>query len=282
VGRAVLVGIALVAALVGRPAAARSAESEPVRIRVAAYNVQYGAWCTPEQVAEALKPYGLDILGLSEVPQGGWSERVAKGLGMTHVFVGRHSPLGYKNKFKSILSRTPLEQAAEHHLGLGWSAVHARTTVRGVRLSVYSLHTGGTTREGCQQKLARDVIPKDKAEHLIMMGDFNATVGRNRAKRRNLMGPIFKAGLRHIWSDLGVDVEKHATIGLRRDGRPNPSAVSRYGVIDHILLRKTSGLRAVRGGMIEMKKPLSDHKPVWAELELGPKRDAKPAEGTEK
>jgi endonuclease/exonuclease/phosphatase family metal-dependent hydrolase len=42
-------------------------------------------------------------------------------------------------------------------------------------------------------------------------------------------------------------------------------------VIDHILINKKSRLHAVKGGIIEMKKPLSDHKPVWAELE--PRRE---------
>ena len=38
------------------------------------------------------------------------------------------------------------------------------------------------------------------------------------------------------------------------------------GVIDHILYNRPSGARAKEGGIIELAKPLSDHKPVWAEI----------------
>ncbi|MEC9095209.1 MAG: hypothetical protein VX776_01180, partial [Planctomycetota bacterium] len=38
------------------------------------------------------------------------------------------------------------------------------------------------------------------------------------------------------------------------------------GVIDHILYNNLSGGQAKGGGIIELEKPLSDHKPVWAEI----------------
>jgi hypothetical protein len=38
------------------------------------------------------------------------------------------------------------------------------------------------------------------------------------------------------------------------------------GVIDHILFNTSSGAKANEGGIIELKKPLSDHKPIWAEI----------------
>ncbi len=38
------------------------------------------------------------------------------------------------------------------------------------------------------------------------------------------------------------------------------------GVIDHIFYNIASGAKASAGGVIELEKPLSDHKPVWAEL----------------
>jgi len=251
--------------LIGTVCSTRAAGAEEApRVRVAAYNVQFGKWCTPEQVGEMFKEYDFDVIGFGEVPKGDWTARVGKVLGMKHVYVGKHSPYNYKDKYKSLLSRTPLENAQEHHLGHGWSAVHAKTTVRGITISVYSLHIGGTEREGCQRQLAKNVLPKDKSANIIMMGDFNATVGKSRQRRKTApMQWLLKAGMRPAWKDLKLDVDKHYTYSLHK---PGPHNIAKYGVIDHVLIGPKSRLRAVKGGMIEMKKPLSDHKPVWAEL----------------
>jgi exonuclease III len=37
-------------------------------------------------------------------------------------------------------------------------------------------------------------------------------------------------------------------------------------VIDHIFYSTKSKAKVTEGGIIELKKALSDHKPVWAEL----------------
>ena len=62
-----------------------------------------------------------------------------------------------------------------------------------------------------------------------------------------------------MWSDLEIDLTKEFTFNAQ-----NPE--KNLGVIDHILYREQLGAQAVDGGIIEMDKPLSDHKPVWAEL----------------
>ena len=71
---------------------------------------------TPEQLGEMFKPYNLDIIGFSEVPDGDWTARVGKVLGMEHSYVGKISSANHKDKYKSILSRTPLEGTTEHEL----------------------------------------------------------------------------------------------------------------------------------------------------------------------
>ncbi|MHC4982754.1 MAG: endonuclease/exonuclease/phosphatase family protein, partial [Planctomycetota bacterium] len=157
----------------------------PQGVRVAAYNVQFGKWCTPEQVGEMFKEYDLDIIAFGEVPAGDWTARVGKVLGMEHCYVGKHTPYNYKDKYKSVLSRTPLADMKEHHLGHGWSTVVAKTTVRGVPLTVYSLHIGGTEEEGCQRQIAKNILPKDDSENIVMMGDFNAVLGKDRHKRKH-------------------------------------------------------------------------------------------------
>lgn len=245
------------------PAAAPAAGKTGETIRVAAWNVVFGSMASPEDVGRALLPYEPDVVGLNEVPAGDWSARVGKVLGLEHVYVGQHSPLGYRDKYKSIVSRAPLEGAKEHHFGQGWSAVTARTTIRGVPLSVYSLHVGGRA-EGHQRTLAEEILPKDDCPNVIMMGDFNSVVGADRRKRdREGMSWLLKAGMRPTWTDLKIDVDREFTHDPR-----DPASLDLYGVIDHIMISPKSHLKAVEGGIIELNPPLSDHKPVWAALRL--------------
>jgi endonuclease/exonuclease/phosphatase family metal-dependent hydrolase len=123
-------------------------ESEkPVIVRVAAYNVEFGRSTSPEQVGKMFKPYNLDIIGFNEVPDGDWTARVGKILGMKHSYVGKISSANHKDKYKSILSRTPFEATAEHELSVkrkrSWnpaSVVQAVTKIDGAEVAIYSLH----------------------------------------------------------------------------------------------------------------------------------------------
>ena len=93
--------------------------SEPtktVSVRVAVYNVEFGKNATPEEVGEMFKLYNSDIIGFNEVPDGDWTARVGKVLGMKSRFVGKISSADHKDKYKSILSRTPLKDTEEHEL----------------------------------------------------------------------------------------------------------------------------------------------------------------------
>ena len=69
------------------------------------------------------KPYKLDIIGFNEVPDGDWTARVGKVLGMKHCYVGKISSANHKDKYKSILSRTPLQGTAEHEMSLNAEAL---------------------------------------------------------------------------------------------------------------------------------------------------------------
>ena len=80
-----------------------------IAIRVASYNVEFSRSTTPEQVGNMFKPYHLDIIGFNEAPDGDWTARVGKVLGMKYSFVGKISSANHKDKYKTILSRTPLE-----------------------------------------------------------------------------------------------------------------------------------------------------------------------------
>lgn len=244
---------------------AASGADTAITVRIAAYNVEFGRSASPEQVGEMFKPYGLDIIGFNEVPDGDWTARVGKVLGMKHSYVGKISSANHKDKYKSILSRTPFEHSSEHELSVnrGWnpaSAVSVVTTIGGVPIAFYSLHISGW-KEGKRRQendthayqLATGVLPKETTDRVIVVGDFNNNIG-------DAAMNLFEAsGFQATWKDLKVDVSKEFTYNAL-----NPE--KNHGVIDHILYNTASGARATDGSIIELEKPLSDHKPIWAEI----------------
>lgn len=234
------------------------AEDDPVTLRVAAYNVEFSKSATPEQIGEMFKPFKLDIIGFNEAPDGDWTKQVGKVLGMEHSYVGKISSANHKDKYKTILSRTPLEKAEEITLkGTGWnpaSAVKAVIRKGGIPISFYSLHICASKNEkGHAHHLATEVLAKEKAERVIVAGDFNNRIGDQ------VLNFVEKAGMRPTWKDLKIDLSKQFTWNALA---PEKKA----GVIDHIFYKVSSGAKATNGGIIELEKPLSDHKPVWAEL----------------
>lgn len=236
---------------------------QAIHARVAAYNVEFGRSTNPEQVGKMFKPYELDMIGFNEVPGGDWTARVGKVLGMKHSYVGKISSANHKDKYKSILSRTPLQSTVEHELSVqrrrSWnpaSVVRAITQIEGIPISFYSLHICRSTDShdsGHAYRLAKEVLPKDKTDRIIVLGDFNNERGDH------ALQAIEKAGMRATWEDLKIDVSKEFTYNAL-DPQKN------HGVIDHIFYSTKSKAEVTEGGIIELKKSLSDHKPVWAEI----------------
>jgi len=241
-----------------------AADSEKsATVRVAAYNVEFGKSTTPEEVGKMFKPYKLDIIGFNEVPDGDWTARVGKVLGMKHCYVGKISSANHKDKYKSILSRTPLQGTAEHEMSLKrkrcWnpaSVVSAVTEVDGVSIAFYSLHictSGSNHKTGHAYQLASEILPKETTDRVIVLGDFNNNMGDA------AISTIETAGYKATWEDLKIDTSKEYTYNAL-DPKKN------LGVIDHIFSNTSANSKVTEGGIIELKKPLSDHKPVWAEI----------------
>ena len=240
-----------------------SESDKGIHVRVAGYNVEFGKNATPEEIGRMFKPFNLDIIGFNEVPDGGWTARVGKVLDMKHAYVGKISSANHKDKYKSILSRTPLQDTVEHKLTVqrrrSWnpaSVVRAVTQIDGIPISFYSLHICRSTDShdtGHAYRLANEVLPKDKTDRIILLGDFNNEMGDSALKK------IENAGMWAIWEDLKIDVSKEFTYNAL-DPKKND------GVIDHIFYSTKSNAEVTEGGIIELKKALSDHKPVWAEI----------------
>ena len=227
-------------------------------VRVAAYNVEFGRSATPKQVGEMFKPYNLDIIGFNEVPDGDWTARVGKVLGMEHSYVGKISSANHKDKYKSILSRTPLGGTEEHKLtGRGWnpaSVVRAVTQIDDLSFAFYSLHISKSgANDGHAHSLATKVLPEEATGRVVVVGDYNNNIGD--AAMKTVEG----AGFRPTWIDLKIDVSKEFTYNAQ-----NPE--TNLGVIDHILYNTSAGAKVTDGGIIELKNPLSDHKPIWAQI----------------
>ena len=73
------------------------------------------------------------------------------------------------------------------------------------------------------------------------------------------MKTVEGAGYRSTWADLKMDVSQEFTYNAL-----NPA--KNLGVIDHILFNTSAGAKVTDGGIIELETPLSDHKPVCAEI----------------
>jgi len=236
---------------------------ESISVRVAAYNVEFGKNASPEEIGKMFIPYNLDIIGFNEVPDGDWTDRVGRVLGMKHIYVGKISSANHKDKYKSILSRTPLQSTVEHELTVqrkrSWnpaSVVRAVTQINGIPISFYSLNICRSTdshNTGHAYRLADEILPKDKTDRIIVLGDFNNEMGDHALKK------IEKAGMRATWGDLKIDVSKKFTYNAL-------DPTKNHGVIDHIFYSTKSKAKVTNGGIIELKKALSDHKPMWAEF----------------
>jgi endonuclease/exonuclease/phosphatase family metal-dependent hydrolase len=231
------------------------------------------------------KPYDLDVIGFSEVPNGDWTARVGRVLKMEHAYVGEISSANHQDKFKSILSRTPLTNLHEIELTSheGWSPaslVGAKTLVRGLPILVYSTHIPGhpDTEGSAAEFISQSVIPKalEMAKNLVILGDLNNVPGDSS------LASIEDAGMRSMWTDLGIDTAKLSSHQHIESGTES-------GVIDHIYFSIASRAKATGGGVIynafnpphtdkempnykvswkQYGKPLSDHRPVRAVLEF--------------
>jgi endonuclease/exonuclease/phosphatase family metal-dependent hydrolase len=241
-----------------------SESDKAIHVRVAAYNVEFGKNASPEEIGGMFKPYNFDIIGFNEVPDGDWTARVGKVVDMKHTYVGKISSANHKDKYKSILSRTPLHDTVEHNLTVqrrrSWnpaSVVKAVTKIDGAEVAIYSLHVCRSTdshRTGHVYRLAHEVLPKEKTDRVIVLGDFNNEIGDS------AMNMLEASGYKATWKDLKIDLSKEFTYNALKPEQPNA------GVIDHIFYNTAFRANTKSGGILELKKPLSDHKPVWAEI----------------
>ena len=185
--------------------------------------------------------------------------------------MGKYSTAGHNDKYKSIVSRTPLTGYEEVLMAdTLHTATKAFTQIDGKKIAIYSVHFPFGWRDqahidettGKVTALVNYIKVRLKDEQPLVMGDFNFVLSTDDYK-----SPYYEMfvdiGFDASWRDLKTDVTQlHSIVGP--SGRDN-KGLGR--VIDHILYC-TQSVKALEGEVIEMKKPLSDHKPVWALLEI--------------
>jgi maltose 6'-phosphate phosphatase len=246
-------------------------QEDNIQLKVAAYNVEYSAKGSATEIGEMLSPYNFDIVCFSEAPGGDWTKEVAKAMGMDHVVVGQYSTAGHEDKYKTIASRTPLHDYEEILMADTLHTVtKAITQIDDQEIAIYSVHFPFGWRDQAhidettakvtafvdylKDKQSGDAVP-------VVMGDFNFTLS-NSSYTSRYYEMFVEIGLDASWPDLGIDVSRLATMV-----KYEPEENNGGGVIDHIMYN-SSNTKALDGHIIEIEKPLSDHKPVWALLQI--------------
>jgi exonuclease III len=239
------------------------------RIGVAAFNVRVSRNATPQEIGEALRPYDLDIVCFSEAPGGDWTREAAEVLGMENVVVGRYTTAGHVDKYKTIASRTPLYGYEEILMADTLHTVtRALTRAGNKEIAVYSVHFPSGWRDqahidettGKIRAFIDYLRERTETETALVMGDFNFVPSN--PDSMNMYHQMFvDIGLDISWRDLGIDLSQRNTARIFKPEEERPGHV-----IDHIMYDPEE-MTAIDGGIIELEKPLSDHKPVWALLE---------------
>jgi len=240
------------------------------QIKVAAYNVEYSKNANAIEIGKALKSYDFDVVCFSEAPGGDWTKKAGAAMRLNHVAVGKYSTAGHDDKYKTIASRTPLYEIEEVLMAdTLHTATKAKTKINETEISIYSVHFPFGWRDQAHIDETTNKVStfvsyleeRQKNDIAVVMGDFNFIPSNSDST--NMYHEMFiKIGLDVTWKQLGIDyTELNTYNALIAEDEGNGE------VIDHIIYNPEKMI-ALDGQIIEMKKPLSDHKPVWALLEL--------------
>ncbi len=241
-----------------------------IQIKIAAYNVEYSKNATAAEIGEALKPYNFDVVCFSEAPGGNWTKEVGDAMGLNYFTVEKYSTAGHDDKYKTIVSKTPLYDFREVLMAdTLHTATNAKTKINETEISIYAVHFPFGWRDQAHidettYKIATFVEflkAKQTEEISLVAGDFNF-VPSNSDSTSMYYEMFVEMNMDVTWKDLGIDFTKRSTWNAL-----DPEDDGNREVIDHIIYNRQK-MKVLEGEIIEMEKPLSDHKPVWALLEV--------------
>jgi endonuclease/exonuclease/phosphatase family metal-dependent hydrolase len=226
-------------------------------LRVATFNIEYGVHLDAalKVLTTAPELQDLDLLALQEMDAPG-VDRIAKALRFNSLYApsGVHPHTG-RDFGAALLSPWPLLEPRKvvlphgaHGSGLRRAAVGATLVRPAHRLRVYTVHlpspfgVGGKDRREEVDVLLADA--QDSPDPVIILGDLNS-------------------------HDLGERFVERGYLWLTRDLGPTASELGVFHLAyDHVFAR---GLRPGPGtfaGVVRRNEHASDHRPVWAVLEV--------------
>ncbi len=255
----------------GKKTGSKSVPSDKAnQVKLAAYNVEYSKNASASEIGEALKGYNFDVICFSEAPGGDWTKEVGSILGLNHIVVGKYSTAGHEDKYKTIASRTPLFHPEEVLMAdTLHTATRAQTKINDTEFTIYSVHFPFGWRDQAHidettnkvQTFVNYLKERQNKELAIVAGDFNfIPIHKDSINAYHKM--FIDINLDVHWKALGIDCTKRNTYNALV-----PEDHGNGEVIDHIMYNP-SKMNVLDGNIIEMEKPLSDHKPVWGLLEV--------------
>ena len=222
-------------------------------LRLATFNIRFAREIDRALALLRRSPFlrGVDVLALQEMDEAG-AARLARELGFNFVYYpATIHPATGRNFGNAILARGAIER--DHkvllpHLGRTMQAqrIAVAATVRfgAWRVRVVNVHLGTPleiSRAARRRQMA--ALPTEEpepADLLVVMGDLNA-------KR------------------VGHVLEQRGFLWLTKRVR----RTIRLFAWDHVFLRGLRPGQWARAGVVRNNLGASDHKPVWAEVELG-------------
>lgn len=241
-----------------------------VQLKIAAWNVECSKNASAAQIGGALKHFNFDLVCFSEAPGGNWTKEVSETMGLNYVVVGKYSTAGHADKYKTIASCTPLYDYEEVLMAdTLHTATKAKTKIEGIEISVYAVHFPFGWRDQAHidettNKIFAfaDFLKKNQSNEIpVVAGDFNF-IPSNEDVTSMYYQKFVELGMDVSWNSLGLDCGKHNTYDAFK-----PEDHGNGEVIDHIMF-DTTKVKVLDGQIIELEKPLSDHKPIFAVLQL--------------
>jgi len=255
----------------GKKTGSKTVQSEHAsQIKLAAYNVEYSKNASASEIGEALKGYNFDVVCFSEAPGGDWTKEVGSVMGLNHIVAGKYSTAGHKDKYKTIVSRTSLFNPEEVLMGdTLHTATRVKTKINDIEFTIYAVHFPFGWRDQAHidettnkvQTFVDYLKERQNKELAVVAGDFNfIPINKDSVNAYHKM--FMDINLDVHWKELRIDCTKHNTFNALV-----PEDNGNGEVIDHIMYNPLK-MKVLDGDIIEMEKPLSDHKPVWALLEV--------------
>lgn len=234
------------------PLRVSSGQEEALRqpvVRLATYNVHGGLEASAGTVARFLSGLNLDLLSMQEVPSQEYLETIASGTGLVHFTL--------MDRFKAVLSRTPLADTQRLPLITGRGVIRTTATLRGIPVSVYAIHNSWDQqgdRENSQ--IVNELLPLDANPRKILLGDFND-------EHYSTQNIVLERALNDAWTDLGVRPGDRTTWPAT-----GFAGTEGHQLIDLLLYDPAGGMFPVSASIPKLAPVLSDHRPVVFNLRL--------------